>query len=382
MTSSWSTKRHLDVELGELRLPVGAEVLVAVAARDLVVALHAADHQQLLEQLRALRQRVPGARTQPRRHQEVAGTLGGGAGQRRGLDLDELAVVQHRAGGVVDLAAQAHRGGRAGAAQVEVAVRQAHLLPHLDVVVDGERQRRAGAEDLDVGRDDLDVAGRQVRVLVALGAGGDLAGDRDAGTPSAAGAPRSSSRTTTWATPLASRRSRKATPPWSRRRATQPARVTVWPTCSARRAPASWVRITGFSFGSLGGPVTVRGCETTWGRRSWAGGAQVPGSASTWSPLRMSLTWWAVAGRARVGRGSAGNHTNGMPRRSAYRICLPKRCADGRHLAGDAARAQRGGDGVGGLAGVLVGERHEHGGGHLAAAGHARRGRAAAPGPG
>ena len=30
--------------------------------------------------------------------------------------------------------------------------------------------------------------------------------------------------------------------------------------------------------------------ETTWGRRSWAGGAQVPGSASTWSPLRMSLT--------------------------------------------------------------------------------------------
>ena len=32
---------HLDVELGELRLPVGAEVLVAVAARDLVVALHA-----------------------------------------------------------------------------------------------------------------------------------------------------------------------------------------------------------------------------------------------------------------------------------------------------------------------------------------------------
>ena len=56
-----------------------------------------------------------------------------------------------------------------------------------------------------------------------------------------------SSRTTTWTTPLASRRSRKATPPWSRRRATQPARVTVWPTCSARRAPASCVRINGES---------------------------------------------------------------------------------------------------------------------------------------
>ena len=43
---------HLDVELGELGLPVGAEVLVAVAPGDLVVALHAGDHQQLLEQLR------------------------------------------------------------------------------------------------------------------------------------------------------------------------------------------------------------------------------------------------------------------------------------------------------------------------------------------
>ena len=42
MTSSWSTKRHLDVELGELRLPVGPEVLVAVAAGDLVVALQPA----------------------------------------------------------------------------------------------------------------------------------------------------------------------------------------------------------------------------------------------------------------------------------------------------------------------------------------------------
>ena len=43
---------HLDVELGELRLPVRPEVLVAEAAGDLEVALHAGDHEQLLEQLR------------------------------------------------------------------------------------------------------------------------------------------------------------------------------------------------------------------------------------------------------------------------------------------------------------------------------------------
>ena len=53
---------HLDVQLGKFRLAVSSEVLIAVAARNLVVALHAGDHEQLLEQLRRLRQGVPGAR--------------------------------------------------------------------------------------------------------------------------------------------------------------------------------------------------------------------------------------------------------------------------------------------------------------------------------
>ncbi len=45
-------ERHLEVDLGELRLPVGPEVLVPEAPDELEVPLHAADHQQLLEQLR------------------------------------------------------------------------------------------------------------------------------------------------------------------------------------------------------------------------------------------------------------------------------------------------------------------------------------------
>ncbi len=97
---------HLDVELGELRLPVGAEVLVPVAAGDLVVPLHPGHHEQLLEQLRALRQCVPGPRGQPGRDDEVARALGRGTGQGRCLDLDETVPVQHVPGGAVDLAAQ------------------------------------------------------------------------------------------------------------------------------------------------------------------------------------------------------------------------------------------------------------------------------------
>ena len=50
-------ERDLDVHLRELGLAVGAQVLVAEAARDLEVAIHARDHQDLLEHLRRLRQR-------------------------------------------------------------------------------------------------------------------------------------------------------------------------------------------------------------------------------------------------------------------------------------------------------------------------------------
>ena len=50
------------VQLGELQLAVGTQCFVAEAARDLVVTVEAGHHQDLLEQLRALRQRVELAR--------------------------------------------------------------------------------------------------------------------------------------------------------------------------------------------------------------------------------------------------------------------------------------------------------------------------------
>src|SRR3954467_1140751 len=66
----------------------------------------------------------------------------------------------------------------------------------------------------------------------------------------------SSSRATTCTYPEASRRSRKTTPPWSRRRATQPARVTCRPASGARREPASCVRSKAVPFGK-GLPAVV-----------------------------------------------------------------------------------------------------------------------------
>ena len=80
---------------------------------------------------------------QPGGHHEVAGALRRRPGQRRRLDLDEVAGVEHVAGRAVGLARSRSARGRAGAAQVQVAVacRRASS-PDLDVLVDLERQRR------------------------------------------------------------------------------------------------------------------------------------------------------------------------------------------------------------------------------------------------
>ena len=86
-------ERHLEVDLRELELAVGALVLVAEAARDLEVAVEARDHQQLLHELRRLRQRVERAGLEPARHQEVARALGRRLREDRRLDLEEALLA-------------------------------------------------------------------------------------------------------------------------------------------------------------------------------------------------------------------------------------------------------------------------------------------------
>ncbi len=68
---------HLAVNLGELRLTVGAEVLIAETLDNLEVTIEACDHEQLLEGLRALRQCVELAGVHAAWHNEVACALGG-----------------------------------------------------------------------------------------------------------------------------------------------------------------------------------------------------------------------------------------------------------------------------------------------------------------
>ena len=171
---------HLEVELGELRLAVAAQVLVAIAPGDLEVAVHARDHQQLLELLWALGQGVHTARLEAARDDEVAGTLRRALDEGRCLDLDEAV-------GVVDLADRLdHAGaehqtlGHRLAADIEVAVLEPEDLVDRRIrVVDIERRGLRLRQDLERCRAQLDVAGGELVVLRSGQAGRDLTGDVD-----------------------------------------------------------------------------------------------------------------------------------------------------------------------------------------------------------
>ena len=81
------SKLHID--LGELRLTVGTQVLVTEAFYNLDIAVIAGAHQKLFEQLRRLRQCIEAARMNTARYQIVSGAFRCGFRQHRGFDLKE-----------------------------------------------------------------------------------------------------------------------------------------------------------------------------------------------------------------------------------------------------------------------------------------------------
>src|SRR5919202_4775735 len=170
---------HLEVELGVLGLPVASLVLIAQSPGYLEVALEASDHEELLELLGRLREGVELPRIEAARDQVVAGALRGRFGQERRLDLDEATLLEVIAHVLDDPVAKEDVVPHPGTPQVEVAVLQAEQLIHGPVAVDLERRRLGGAKHPQIARLDLDLAGRQVGVLVALGAPDDLTLDRD-----------------------------------------------------------------------------------------------------------------------------------------------------------------------------------------------------------
>ena len=85
---------RLDIDLCELGLAIGPQILVPEAPRDLKIAIEACRHTELLIDLWTLRQRVEFSVVQTARHEIVACALGSRLGQNRSLDLHEPKPVQ------------------------------------------------------------------------------------------------------------------------------------------------------------------------------------------------------------------------------------------------------------------------------------------------
>ncbi|MCY1211110.1 hypothetical protein D9M72_228170 [compost metagenome] len=169
-------ERGLDVDLRELRLAVGAQVFVAEALHDLVVAVVAGHHQQLLEQLGRLRQREEAAVVHAAGHEVVARAFGRGLAQHRRLDVDEAVGIEELARFHRHLVAQHHVALHGRAAQVEHAVREAGGFRQV-VVVQQERGRDRGVQHLQFVAQHFDLAALEAVVGRAFGARAHEAGD-------------------------------------------------------------------------------------------------------------------------------------------------------------------------------------------------------------
>src|SRR5262249_11133262 len=85
---------HFKIDLRKFGLAISARVFIAKAFAQLEIALAAAHHENLLEDLRTLWQSVPLARVNPRRQDVVAGAFGRGLDQERRFDFEKALRVK------------------------------------------------------------------------------------------------------------------------------------------------------------------------------------------------------------------------------------------------------------------------------------------------
>ena len=157
------------VELHKFELTIGTKIFVAKAPSDLVVAIDAANHAQLLEQLRALRKGIKRTWGQAARYDEVARAFWSRRNQHRGFDFDKTLIVHGPSQRGIDLGANTEVALHALGTQIDIAMSEANHFVDLDTIVELERGRLRDIQNFDAAVADLDLAGRHVVVRGAIG---------------------------------------------------------------------------------------------------------------------------------------------------------------------------------------------------------------------
>ena len=156
---------HLAVYLGELRLAVGPQVLVAEALGYLEVAVEARHHQQLFQSLRTLGQGIELAGIHSRRHHEVARAFGSGANEDWGLHLDEVLRVEEVANQNGHPVAQFQVFPHHRPTEVKIAVFHSQVVATVGLVLYLEGRGQRGTEDIQLGDENLYLACGNLAVL-------------------------------------------------------------------------------------------------------------------------------------------------------------------------------------------------------------------------
>src|ERR1700735_3659673 len=141
-------ERHFEIELRELKLAVSAKIFVAKTAHDLKIAIHARNHQYLLEDLRRLRKSVKLPVMDAARHQAVARAFRSRARKHRRFYFEKSLLVERFANFQYDAVAQLQIAVRFRPPQIEITVAQTRFFARGHFLFDLERRRLRIIQDV------------------------------------------------------------------------------------------------------------------------------------------------------------------------------------------------------------------------------------------
>ena len=172
-------KGHLDVELSELRLAIRPQIFVPEATDDLKIALNPGHHENLLENLRGLRQRIKLAGVDPAGDKIVPRTFRRAFRQHRRFHLDEIPSVKEITHRFRHPVPQHQVALHLRPPEIQITIFEANDLIHVDVILNIKRWGFGRIQNTDFLPANLHGAGFHQGVHRILGTQPDFAPNTD-----------------------------------------------------------------------------------------------------------------------------------------------------------------------------------------------------------
>ena len=157
-------ERRFDIDLGKLRLPVGAQIFVTETFGNLKIFLHAGDHQQLFVLLWRLWQRVKLSGHEPAGHQKIACAFRSTLGKNWCFHFHKPLAVKKIARRVRNPVTQAQITRETRPPEIEIPLGHSQIFI-LRLSINREGQIICAVKDRQLARNDFDFACGKVGVF-------------------------------------------------------------------------------------------------------------------------------------------------------------------------------------------------------------------------